>query len=685
MNRSLRTLFAAAGLLALVITGFAAQRQCVIVDGFTQWNCGPCASWNPQERGLLEGMTRDTVISIKTHGWWPGANNDAFHLANVSESTARINYYSCNWVPWVMCDGSINISNVNLATLRNGIRTRYSTPSPCTIDNLLAVTASPTTVQVSGTITAEQALSSANLYVVLMRDLVTYASPPGSNGETQFPEVFCDATPNFNVGTPVTASPGNPYNFNVTLNRNEAWDVEGLTIVAFLQNNATKEVLQGTWAHVSQEYAFTTSQENPAQAIVATDGGEQGYLVQLENIGTMNDTYDVTLDGEWPAGWTYSIEENGGTPNSTSIEVPVNSLESTFLIVRVNPNGHAGSASFNVHVASQGNDLVQADHGWRLMSGLDVLVIDADGGDTYETYYAEALAAADENVNVIWGWWDTSLDEVDITLFDGVDVLVWFTGDLWQETLSPIDQLNVQDYLDAGGNLLITGQGIGFDMRNDQFFTDYLHADYVRNFPIGTSLTGVEGTQFGDQAFPIVSGTGANNQNRQASLLPLDNQSTLIFNYDQQYQGATQGGGLLIENDVYKIIYLGFGFEAIATEAARNSVMLRSIEWLLGVSATPGTPEVLPTEFSLAQNYPNPFNPETTIPFALPVRANVKLSVFDLLGREVATLVNGMMDAGSHAVNWNASDLSSGVYFYRLDAQAGEASFNSTRKVVLMK
>ena len=114
-------------------------------------------------------------------------------------------------------------------------------------------------------------------------------------------------------------------------------------------------------------------------------------------------------------------------------------------------------------------------------------------------------------------------------------------------------------------------------------------------------------------------------------------------------------------------------------------MMLRSIEWLLGVSATPGTPDVLPTEFSLAQNYPNPFNPETTIPFALPVRANVKLSVFDLLGREVATLVNGTMDAGSHAVNWNASDLSSGVYFYRLDAQAGEASFNSTRKVVLMK
>lgn len=685
MIRSLRTFFAVAGLLALVITGFAAQRQCVIIDGFTQWNCGPCASWNPTERTMLEGMTRDTVISIKTHGWWPGANNDAFHLYNVSESTARINYYGCNWVPWVMCDGIIDIRNVNATTLRNGIRTRYSTPSPCTIDDVLAVTASPTTIQVSGTINAEQALSNANLYVVLIRDLVTYASAPGSNGETEFPDVFTDATPNFNIGTPVTASPGNPYEFNVTLTRNAQWDVEGLSIVVFLQNNGTKEIYQGTWAHVSQEYAFTTSQDNPGQAIIQTSGGEQAYLVQLDNIGTMNDTYDVTLSGEWPTGWNYSVEESGGTANPSSIDVAVNSLETKFLIVRVNPNGNPGSASFGLNIVSQGNNLVEANHDWRLMAGLDILVIDGDGGDTYETYYAEALSAADDNVNVVWGWWDAHLDDVDISLFDGVEAVIWFTGDLWQQTLSPIDQLNIQDYLDAGGNVLLTGQGIGFDMRNDQLFTEYMHAGYVRNFPIGSSLTGLPGTLYSDQAFAIVSGTGANNQSRQSSIVAADDEATLIFNYDQEYQGVTQSAGLTVDNGTYKLMYWAFGFEAIATETARNTVMERAVEWLLSVSATPEAPEAMPTEFTLSQNYPNPFNPETSIPFALPTRANVKLAVFDLLGREVATLVNGNMEAGSHIVNWNANELSSGVYFYRLDAQAGEASFNSTRKLVLMK
>ncbi len=686
MNR-LKTLFVVAGLLMLAVTAsFAAQRQCVIVDNFTQWNCGPCASWNPTESAVTTAMTRDTVLVVKTHGWWPGANNDAFHLWNVSEATARIQYYGCNWVPWVMCDGLINIANVNISTLRNGIRSRYATPSPCTIDNLLAVTTTPTGVAVSGVINAEQALSNANLYVLLIRDEVNYSSPPGSNGETHFPNVFCDAAPNFTSGTPVTASPGNPYSFNVNLNRDASWDVENLSVVVFLQNNGTKEIYQGTWGHVTQDYAFSATEQNPVQAIVSPNDGEQVYPINVTNTGLQNDTYAVTLSGDWPAGWTYSIEEMGGASDPNAINVAVNSQATTSLVVRVNPYGNPGHAQFNVHLESSGNDLVQTNFAWRLMSGLDVLVIDADGGAEYETYYAEALDAVDETISVVWGWWDTSLDDVEASMFDGVDVLIWFTGDLWSEAVTPIDQLNITDYLDAGGNLLITGQGLGFDMRTDQLFTDYMHARWLRNFPIGTSVTGLDGTAGGGLAFSVVGGNGANNQSRQASIEARDEMATLIFNYDQEYQGATQGAGLTVDNGNYRVMYLGFGFEAIADAPNRTALMSNAVNWLLtGILDAPQAPEALPAEFSLMQNYPNPFNPETNIPFALPVRSQVKLSVFDLLGREVATLADGPFEAGLHTVNWNASEMSSGVYFYRLDAQGGQQNFNSTRKVVLMK
>jgi hypothetical protein len=96
-----------------------------------------------------------------------------------------------------------------------------------------------------------------------------------------------------------------------------------------------------------------------------------------------------------------------------------------------------------------------------------------------------------------------------------------------------------------------------------------------------------------------------------------------------------------------------------------------------------GTPDLkeTPREFSLSQNYPNPFNPSTTIRYQLPVDAHVTLVVTDILGREVALLVNGPEEAGYKTVTFNGSTLASGIYFYRL--QVG--SFVETKKFVLMK
>ncbi len=87
------------------------------------------------------------------------------------------------------------------------------------------------------------------------------------------------------------------------------------------------------------------------------------------------------------------------------------------------------------------------------------------------------------------------------------------------------------------------------------------------------------------------------------------------------------------------------------------------------------------SSYSLSQNYPNPFNPVTNISFSIPIRSFVSVKVYDLLGREVATIVSEEMSSGNYARSWNAVELPSGVYFYRL--QAG--SFTQTKKLVLLK
>jgi hypothetical protein len=89
----------------------------------------------------------------------------------------------------------------------------------------------------------------------------------------------------------------------------------------------------------------------------------------------------------------------------------------------------------------------------------------------------------------------------------------------------------------------------------------------------------------------------------------------------------------------------------------------------------------LPTRFSLEQNYPNPANPTTTIRYQLPLPASVSLKVYDVLGREVTTLVEGVQEPGVKSAMFDGSNLASGVYFYRL--QAGQ--FVATRKLMLLR
>ena len=87
------------------------------------------------------------------------------------------------------------------------------------------------------------------------------------------------------------------------------------------------------------------------------------------------------------------------------------------------------------------------------------------------------------------------------------------------------------------------------------------------------------------------------------------------------------------------------------------------------------------SSYSLSQNYPNPFNPSTQITYQVPANVNVVVKVYNVLGAEVATLVNGMQTAGSHTITFNASRLSSGIYFYTIKA----GNFTATKKLVLMK
>jgi len=142
--------------------------------------------------------------------------------------------------------------------------------------------------------------------------------------------------------------------------------------------------------------------------------------------------------------------------------------------------------------------------------------------------------------------------------------------------------------------------------------------------------------------------------------------------------------GVKTETESYTTYLFGFHPWYMKHEDSRAL-----IEYMIGYSPTDVESDesaALPAEFALHQNYPNPFNPTTTITFALPRRADVRLDIFNILGQRVRTLVNRPMEAGTHAVEWDSRDESgmpaaSGIYLYRL--RTGESG--STRKMILLR
>lgn len=137
-------------------------------------------------------------------------------------------------------------------------------------------------------------------------------------------------------------------------------------------------------------------------------------------------------------------------------------------------------------------------------------------------------------------------------------------------------------------------------------------------------------------------------------------------------------------------VQICISLNAIETHLAHGDL------FVLGKSNLVGEFIELPKEFQLNANYPNPFNPSKTIEFALPTPGFVTLSLFNVLGEQVATLVSEELTAGSYKYEWDATELTSGIYFYRLQAvpfgrQAGDPStcsgqgFVESKKMILLK
>ncbi|MDZ7261877.1 MAG: M1 family aminopeptidase, partial [candidate division KSB1 bacterium] len=330
-----------------------------------------------------------------------------------------------------------------------------------------------------------------------------------------------------------------------------------------------------------------------------------------------------------------------------------------------------------------------------------ILLVDDDGGKTYETYYTSLL-----NKSFLYAaHWDVADKGSPADTLSHYQTVIWFTGDDRDSTLSPEDQAYLASFLDHGGRLLISGQNIGYDLveagipADSMFYANYLHAQYLSDNSGETQIRGVIGDPITHGLVVYLEGPygGAGNQNSPDVLAPLPPAATIL-----QYYPSRKGAALRYEDPVTnsRLVYLAFGLEGIAgpLEDSAGRLMKNIMTWLSGTTTVEDEIKggVLPTTFSLSQNYPNPFfvtgeslssrYPQTKIHYQLSRAEKVVLKIYDILGREVRTLVNEKKAAGYFEVSWDGCDdqgqpMAAGIYFCKLKA----GDFVQIRKIVILR
>ena len=152
------------------------------------------------------------------------------------------------------------------------------------------------------------------------------------------------------------------------------------------------------------------------------------------------------------------------------------------------------------------------------------------------------------------------------------------------------------------------------------------------------------------------------------------------------YKNGNLYGNVYFDNP---LILKSYGPKAVVQLANNHLILIHPIlqAWVTVTDIKTKPANQIPDGFTLDQNYPNPFNPSTNIKYQLPAKSNITIKVFDITGKEVASLQNKTEEAGYHEVTYKADGLSSGVYFYTIIASSvdGKNNFSSTKKMLLMK
>jgi hypothetical protein len=677
-------------LSGLIFSGMALGQapKFVLFEHFTQASCGPCATQNPGFESNILNANLQTVKHIAYHTSWPGI--DEMNAANPTEVADRVTYYNVSGVPNVVLQGNYKQGAPGAMTQAD-VNAVFSMGSPIKIEVTEVDNGATRDVTVTVKTVGNVPTGTYKLYTAVVEDPVDYTTPPGSNGEIHFPNVFRKMYPN-TAGESVTpAAIGSSVSFTYTYNVDPTWIAAHVKVISFLQNTSTKEVLNvGTVADPIINYSL--SNPNTEVGNVAA-GTATSFTLTSGNTGSADEDFIYTLTNDAPADWSsnFSIDTNNYINTATITSVAGGSSNIT---INVTPGATRGIATYTLTVSSVANPSSPVmTKKVYVISGVTDLIVNNSGyvGDgttsgsaaNWGSVFTDGLIAAN---NQGYASTDDIFLEKAITFsaLTGVNNVYYNVGWTFPGITDNV-ALALQDFMDNGGNLFISGQDLGWEINDvanstfdsptkTAFFTNYLHATFIADG--GTTNSSLNAVTT-DAIFPDMATATINNFYGGAYFYPdqinvADTTAKVIFKYGI----SARIGGIRAQTANYKVVYIGAGMEMLnATNS--NEILKRAHDWFYGYQGTASIDEIGNILAGMGQNYPNPSAGFTTIALEN-IDQNMNFELIDITGKVV---YNKQVAKGTNRIDLFTENFKAGKYIYRLT----DAKGNALTKTMMIK
>jgi len=668
--------------MTLVNFSYGQAKKLIMFEHFTQASCAPCAAQNPAFEAIYE-VNRGNVNHVAYHTSWPGV--DEMNAANAPEVQSMVDLYTVAGVPDMEADG-LNLGSPT-AVSQALIDQAGSSPIRILVEDVNAGSGLHNvkiTVQTLGNVPAGDYI----IRTMIAEELVTYPTPPGTNGEKLFPNVFRKfiGTSGAKGDEYIAAAIGSSVEYNYSYTVDAKWIENQIYPIAYVQNIATKDIIQSGTTRDDKIEAVNTE-------TATFQKGKQTQTNQFNfNINNLSDssvTLKISLSGTWPSNWSGVVEVNGNQYIDGE-EFTVDAKANLKGKLTVSVGSLPGIGEFNAGIYNAANDTKQS-FSYTVISGVtDLLVVSdnvpASGPLDLKTTYLEGLQLSGElalgtlgNIKTQKGFDQNVLDEIQHIYYS----VGWTFPAMTNEFAGYI-----MNFMDNGGNFMVAGQDVNWDMASGDaangangtagtktLVNDYLRSNWVAD---GDATSTLFNSVAGDLVFDGLASSAISKSYGTTyyfpdQISPIAPEGHSIFTYNT----AAKIAGVRSQHPTFKTVNLGIGLEMIAQPGLAQEIAKRTHDWFHG--------KITGTEFdnyiqnlAMSQNYPNPADQFTTISLGKIAENSLTLTVIDLNGR---TVLKQDINKGTESETINTSSLTSGIYQYFL---TDGKTFNAAKKLVVM-